>query len=299
MGLELPEDISTFGAEDLTELSIDVCEAGDAAYLKNDICAHPSFAVNAPDPSGFTPLQYAVTFGSEGCCQVLLACKANPSLRASDGSTCAHIAAQDGFDELLELLATSKADLDARMPKTGVRPLDAAIANRRESCVQTLLRHKCTCDYLRPHKTTSTSNSDGTGSVAHMSPLRTVASLDSLIMFQALLRAGADPFLHNAEELPTAVTQDLLRRKQVRFLDVLEEEWKRRLFDPDGGRNGSATCIWNEMRGGYPVFFDALYQSDTDMLAYLVERKANLELCDDANSSPLFVAVFENKVRRR
>lgn len=277
-----PEDLSVFDTAELLELTIDVCESDNASYLQK-LCnfaaaEFPDFDLNRQDSSGFAPLSYAVTFNSPECCKVLLAAKANAGLTAKDGSTSLHVAAQNGLAHFVEPLMKAKAHLGQELPN-GARPLDIALVQKHNNVVVALVQAKCEVNYFK-------SKNDGNWS--GQNPLRIAAGLLDIKNFRALLEAGADPLL-TSSDVPTTLTQDLINRKLYKFLDIVNANHLK-------SKSSKVGNVWNGMEAGYPAFFNALYQSDTDALEYFVEAGVDLSLTDSAGSSALFIAAFEKNL---
>ena len=270
-----PVDLSVLTPAECTDLCIDVCEVKDAEYLIN-LCTVPQFDVNAQDEVGYLPLIYAVTFSSFECFHVLLEAGANASLPARDQSTCLHVAAQYGLAEYIDPLVEAKANVNAAMPN-GARPLDVAITNKHPKCVELLVKHKVDVHYVK---------SMDSPLWPGQSPIRMAATLNNLEIFQCLLAGGADP-LDETKILPTTVAQDLIHRKQFKFLDAVSAEYHR---------TGGQGCLWDDDEGGSPCYFNAIYESSPEAFEFMVDRGVDLELTDEAGNTALFVAAYENNL---
>ena len=61
-------------------------------------------SVNVQDAHGLTALHYAAAAGSQGACQVLRSCGADPSLPTLEGQSAANLAEAGGHTACLPLL---------------------------------------------------------------------------------------------------------------------------------------------------------------------------------------------------
>jgi len=109
---------------------------GNVARLKQLLLASPS-AVNEPDLSGFTPLQYAANWGQIETARLLLAQGAD--LTAKKGWAPLHHAAAQGHLDVAVLLLEHGADVNARAPSDDSTPLHSAAINRRAEMARLLL----------------------------------------------------------------------------------------------------------------------------------------------------------------
>lgn len=114
-------------------------QSGDTRIV-NAFLAHGA-NVQAPSPSGSTPLAFAVRCRQPAMVKVLLARGADPNARDGIiGMTPLMWAAGDGRTEIVRALIEHGADVDA-MSETGVTPLIAAVSGRRTAVVKLLLAH--------------------------------------------------------------------------------------------------------------------------------------------------------------
>lgn len=96
--------------------------------------------VNKGDKDGYSPLHMAVDFGDEKAAKMLLRCakcNVNP-YTYFHRLTPLHFAAQDGRNELVELLIDNGADINARNHSLGT-PLNYAVCGQNVSTVQLLI----------------------------------------------------------------------------------------------------------------------------------------------------------------
>ncbi len=105
--------------------------------LKND----PNL-VASRDENGFTPLHLAAANGYESMVELLLSTKADVNAKDNAGSTPLHqAAAADGeHSDIVELLLTHKADVNAA-DKQSLTPLHYALLADNPGVALTLLRH--------------------------------------------------------------------------------------------------------------------------------------------------------------
>ena len=110
------------------------------AFLKNGV------DVNARDPDGYTPLQFAVQSGQEDVVELLIAKGADVNVEDDRGETPLHDAAAKGHKEVAELLIAKGADIDAKKP--GYTPLYWAIWNEDRDMIKLLVANGADVNFV-------------------------------------------------------------------------------------------------------------------------------------------------------
>lgn len=96
-----------------------------------------------PDELSGSPLQNAAYFGSSAMVKLLLAWKADPNSRSYFWKTPLHFAAENGHDEIVEILIEAGADVDVFewgfLGRYRETPLHKAANEGHIACAQALL----------------------------------------------------------------------------------------------------------------------------------------------------------------
>ena len=71
--------------------------------------------MQAKDGRGQTPLHYAVRMADEAVLSILLRSKPALGCYDNDGNQAIHLATENGFQAIVEMLARAGADVNARM----------------------------------------------------------------------------------------------------------------------------------------------------------------------------------------
>lgn len=154
---------------------------GDAARVREQAARAN---LHATGEQGVTLLQWALLHRSLDGLRALLAAGADPSQPGTGGATVMHLAAMADDPRYLEALIAAGADVNVPHATTGATPLMAAITAQRAAQFDMLLSHHADLD-----------RTDRQGNTA----LHQAAKLNALDRALALLRAGANPNLHNAQ----------------------------------------------------------------------------------------------------
>ncbi|KAH7864744.1 hypothetical protein Vadar_033323 [Vaccinium darrowii] len=194
---ELGEELD-FG-EGLTKTFSDVKDAGGrtalhfaAAEGKTHVCKYLvqdlGLDVNMKDRKGETPLNYATLGQQNQTVAWLMANGANPNLANEKGFCGLHYAAEKGLKDLMRLLISKGAEIEAE--SHAGTPLQCAAAHGRKEAVKMLLDRKANPNMVCHQTFTPLVNSILAGSFE-------CASL--------LIKAGADPSLGSNGQTPLGI----------------------------------------------------------------------------------------------
>eukprot|EP00750_Incisomonas_marina_P007054 INCI14759.1.p1 GENE.INCI14759.1~~INCI14759.1.p1 ORF type:complete len:1069 (+),score=177.38 INCI14759.1:252-3458(+) len=310
---EVPIDFLRLSEEDATEVAIDACVADNSPLLRALSKRSPNFNPSRNDRDGDAPVHYAVSCKSSDCLLALLEARADATSRSSDGSNCLHIAAQYGLWDVVRPLLRSNITLDDRMPD-GTRALDIAILRGQRVFAHRLLDMRCDVN-CRNAFTGDTS-------------LRVAFDARLLDVFEHMLEQGARAFRaetdhvfdiddvgnggsspggsHNRDpSLHPSLVSVLVQQKAFDFLDCIsrvEMPSPPQSHVSDGSPVNDAhpaqafNCVFNRKEDGFPAFFHALYQPDTDVFEYFVKAGCDLRSSDDAGATAFIVACFEGNL---
>src|ERR1035438_1825728 len=92
----------------------DAAQNGDMEKVKALLKGNPDLVFSKNDNYGCTPLHLAVFSGHKEVVELLLTNKADVNAKSTNGLTPLHVAAVQGYKEVAELLLASKADVKAK-----------------------------------------------------------------------------------------------------------------------------------------------------------------------------------------
>ncbi|XP_056684537.1 uncharacterized protein [Spinacia oleracea] len=146
---------------------------------------------------GYTPLHHAVVEGHFMTSSFLLDHGADPNVTSNAGLTPLHYAAKIGKKDLVKLLITKGAEVDAPSSSAKGTPLRFATAYSMKEAVKILLEHKANPNYAT-HPV--------------LNPLMVAVLEKSVDCVRLLLKHGADPNLgfHGERPLIAAVQEGLI-----------------------------------------------------------------------------------------
>ncbi len=224
---------------------------------------------NVRDQSGDTPLYSAIRLKSVRVARALLEGGADPNYPTQNGSRAIHAAADEGFSEVMGVLAQYGADMEGPVPRpavhVGFTPLMLAARRGHTSSVQALINAGVNLNVAK---------NDGYTAV-HLAALN--GQVDAL---RALLNAGA---AHSAlEENNFAPLHVAVRNNQLEVVRTLLTAG----VDPD-------------IRGpsGLTALHFAAYMANARMIWLLLAVGADVNVEDTDQSRPLHVAAGRERGR--
>jgi len=273
--------------------------------------------VEAKDNEGYTPLIHAASSDKTQAVSALLAHKANPNAAsASNKVTALHFAARFGDIEMAKALLAAGAQVDAQIDPSvvqrsrpggvddpaafGPTPLTWAISKGQAKMVQWLLDNRADPNIVFAFRNPRSIFSGGGPAVNDMTPL--VLALQSanaaIPIVEALLSHGADPnkpvsgssplFSASAEEMAKAL---IAHKADVNATNsqftVLTSATARRSVPIAKVLCESGADINAIAPEGWTALIHAIYIDDTNMLAMLLEHKADPNALDRSGVPPL------------
>jgi len=168
----------------------DAVKNNDSAKIRELIKKSPDL-VSSKDEDGFTPLHLAAVNGYRDLVEFLLTNKADVNSRDNAGSTPLHQAAAGEGDhsDLVELLLAQRADIDAA-DKHGLTPLHYAALADNQNTIRSLLTHGANPN-IKDHKYGNT-------------PLIIAVAKGNKKVAELLLAHGADVNLADSDGTPLA-----------------------------------------------------------------------------------------------
>ncbi|HEY6344564.1 MAG TPA: ankyrin repeat domain-containing protein [Bryobacteraceae bacterium] len=267
---------SAAGAESLS----DAVKTGDAAAVRSLLERHVD--VNAPDPDGTTPLDWAVENVDFETAQLLLKAGARAEVSNRDGVTPLWLAAMHRDARIARLLLQAGADANHRSP-SGENVLMAAARTGDPELVDLLL--------------SSGADPNGRGSAYGETALMLAAAANQADAIRALVAHGAEVDARSSE----------LRYSKDRFglegvLTILPQgSWTALMYaaregSPQAARalEGSGANLNLTDPDGTTALCFAILNGHYDTAALLVESGADPNLADHAGMAALYAAVDMN-----
>lgn len=209
-----------------------------------------------------TPLYLACDWGNLGVVRLLLERGASVLAKHEDGWTPLHVAAQWGADSCVDALLEHKR-FDEYLSADDPAPLPLAVRNGRYKTAETLLRHGFDPE---SHDT------DGTA-------LWLAVETGRVDLCRLLLDYKADPNAHIEDSAPPLG----LAIKNYK-MDIIKMLVEKGADVEKPGRLGAFH--------GTPILMAVLWNSNPEILEYLLERKADFNVQNKAGWSPLWQAVW-------
>ncbi len=238
--------------------------------------------VNAPEPDGSTPLDWAVEANNLELTQLLLKSGANPSLQTPDGVSPLSLAAQNRNAEIAKALLDSGADANESLPG-GETVLMAAARTGSPEFVRVLIAHGAQVNQR--------------GGEFGETALMVAAEANQGDAAKALIAAGAEV---NGRSTKFEYTKDRFGLEGV--VTILPHgDWTPLMY---AARQGSANAARVLCEAGAevnavdpdatsPLLF-AIINGHYDTAAVLLEHGADPNLTDSAGMGPLYAAVDMN-----
>ncbi len=220
-----------------------------------------------------TPLHIAAALGNQPTIELLLARHARVNV-FYNGKTPLHLAVEAGNFAAAQLLIVKGADVDAQ-EKSGITPLQSAVANVRPELVSLLLESKANPDQIGLAQPRS-----GVGN-ANITPLQMAVQRNDANLVQILLEHGANPNVEAPDHtiLPPLISAVLSRNEKI--VDLLIK-FKASTEIMAGG---SRTSLWL-----------ASVEQTPEILKLLLAAKANPNQPDERSDTPLCRAVSAHQI---
>jgi ankyrin repeat protein len=266
---------------------------------------------NVRDYAGQTPLHWAALNGHKAVAELLLSHGADLQATDSYGATPLYTAAQKGFRSIVEVFLAHGADVNAKT-KSGSTPLHIAIANGFKSVAELLLNQNADVNAIssdtRPDPAKSFSGTPlhitavrGDLTIAELllekkakvnlvnnegeTPLDLAAKNEKVEFVSLLLSHGANVNFRNPVDLVwkdwTALHYAVSAHKKEAVALLLKNGADANAKMGVNGKSGSL----NVSKGCTPLIIAAL-QDDAEILASLLEAKADPNLKDDRGLTP-------------
>ncbi|WP_339046417.1 ankyrin repeat domain-containing protein [Candidatus Mesenet endosymbiont of Agriotes lineatus] len=216
--------------------------------------------VNAKDNDNWTPLRVAVQNGHLGIVKVLLKNKANASAVDNEDCTPLRLAAQEGHVMIVEALLTGGANVNV-LDHTNWTPLHFAAARGHECIVETLLNNGACVNAKAKNDIT---------------PLYLAVKNGHVKVAKVLLKRGAriDIFREDIQGtlLHLAVANDCKEIAEI----LLQND---------------STIVNTKAENGWAPLHVAAAGNKSEVIEVLLKNKANIDVRDNENCTPLFLAV--------
>ncbi len=278
------------------------------------------------DNTGLTPLHWAALFGHKAVAELLLSHGANLQATDSDGATPLYMAAKKGFRSVVEVLLAHGADVNAKT-KSDSTALHMAVANDFKSVADVLLSHNADVNAIssdtRPEPAIKFS-----GTPLHIAAVRGDVPVAELLLgkkakVDPVNREGETPFDLAAGNGKVEFINLLLSHgadvNSRNPIDGAYKDWTplhyavsshktdavalllRSGADPNARMGASGKIGGLNVSKGCTALIMAALQDDSDILASLVEAKADPNLRDDRGLTPAVATlhVWHTPVGRR
>lgn len=237
--------------------------SGDGLQVKEFFKKKPSAKWCVNEYVGFlTCLHLSCIEGFTETCQILLAQKADPHLKAKVNDwTALHFAAKNGHLECMKLLISCNKNLVTERNNKGQTPLYAAVCNDQHSAVKVLLQYKSKVN-IRDH----------TGKT----PLHYAVQFGHLRCLKSLIDSGADP------------------RRIVSLTDSASQVWVSKDDDKsDMGKTAFDLAVENKQH----TVADFLTQLGANVVGVSDNHQVNVNGCSDPSmkNNSDFRTVFVTK----
>lgn len=242
--------------------------------------------VHARSKGEFTPLLFAAQQGDVESGRTLLQAGAGVNeSRKTDRMTALMVAAASGRKEFSVLLMDRGAN-PSLTDESGYTALHyAAMDPKRTELVKALLDHGANPN-ARTTRDTRKNTTSGV-SVKGATPLFLAASLGNLETVRALIAGGADPFITTDER--TAPLHVATWGGDPYFRDWTDEE-KKNLFEITKLLVGLGTDVNSAGEHGWTALHGAAYKGVDEVVQFLVDQSAKMEVFDEYGQTPLSIA---------
>ena len=228
--------------------------------------------INAESETGATPLVLAAENGKLETLQFILQHKdkiANIEAKGVGGGTALHVAAREGHVDIIELLFTNGADINAES-ETGATPLVLAAENGKIEALQFILQHKDKIVNIE-------ARGAGGGTALHVAAIKGHADVIELLLtngadINAESETGATPLVLAAENGKIEALQFILQHKD-KIVNI----------EARGAGGGTALHV-------------AAIKGHADVIELLLTNGADINAESETGATPLVLAAENGKI---